>query len=186
MSEVRSEVFILCGVVTVTFRVLSLFTVTKCYGCSKTESVIINCSSDWWISNNSTHRAKPTSKDNNTRDNIHSFRMYIHWVVSPFHPHSPSSVCGSVYVEVHIDNSKFLLWQFFLASFTELGLWDLHPICVPVYPPSQCWMPEPVFMRLGMYITETEPTSKAYFINSSINLCVCMCFLPTVAGQRLG
>jgi hypothetical protein len=32
-SEVRSEVFILCGV---TFRVLSLFVVTKCYSYSKT------------------------------------------------------------------------------------------------------------------------------------------------------
>jgi hypothetical protein len=34
-SEFRSEVFILCGVVTVTFRVLSLFVVTKCYSYSK-------------------------------------------------------------------------------------------------------------------------------------------------------
>jgi nitrate reductase NapE component len=34
-EEVRSEVFILCGVVTVTFRVLSLFVVTKCYSYSK-------------------------------------------------------------------------------------------------------------------------------------------------------
>jgi hypothetical protein len=43
--EVISEVFILCGVVTVTFRVLSLSVVTKCYSYSKIESVIINCSS---------------------------------------------------------------------------------------------------------------------------------------------
>jgi hypothetical protein len=35
-TEVRSEAFILCGVVTVTFRVLSLFAVTKCYSYSKT------------------------------------------------------------------------------------------------------------------------------------------------------
>jgi hypothetical protein len=34
-TEVRSEVFILCGVVTVTIRVLSWFIVTKCYSCSK-------------------------------------------------------------------------------------------------------------------------------------------------------
>jgi hypothetical protein len=34
-EEVRSEVFILCGVVTVTFRVLSLSVVTKCYSYSK-------------------------------------------------------------------------------------------------------------------------------------------------------
>jgi hypothetical protein len=35
-TEVRSEVFILCGVVIVTFRVLSLFIVTKYYSYSKT------------------------------------------------------------------------------------------------------------------------------------------------------
>jgi hypothetical protein len=35
-EEVRSEVYILCGVVTVTFRVLSLFVVMKCYSHSKT------------------------------------------------------------------------------------------------------------------------------------------------------
>jgi nitrate reductase NapE component len=34
-EEVRCEVFILCGVVTVTFRVLSLFVVMKCFGYSK-------------------------------------------------------------------------------------------------------------------------------------------------------
>jgi hypothetical protein len=35
-EEVRSEFFVLYGVVTVTFRVLSLFVVTRCYSYSKT------------------------------------------------------------------------------------------------------------------------------------------------------
>jgi hypothetical protein len=34
-EKVRSEVFSLCGVVTLTFRVLTLFAVTKCYSYSK-------------------------------------------------------------------------------------------------------------------------------------------------------
>jgi hypothetical protein len=34
-TEVRSEIFILCGVVTVTFRVLSRFVVTECYSHNK-------------------------------------------------------------------------------------------------------------------------------------------------------
>jgi hypothetical protein len=34
-TEVRSDVFISCGVVTVTFKVSSLFIVTKCYSYSK-------------------------------------------------------------------------------------------------------------------------------------------------------
>ena len=45
-EEVRSEVFILCSVVTVTFRTLLLFVVMKCYSYSKIESVIIKCSCD--------------------------------------------------------------------------------------------------------------------------------------------
>jgi hypothetical protein len=40
-EEVRSEAFILCGVVTVTFRVLSLFVATKCYSYSKIELQLI-------------------------------------------------------------------------------------------------------------------------------------------------
>jgi hypothetical protein len=35
-EELINEVFILCDVVTVTFRMLSLFVVTKCYNHSKT------------------------------------------------------------------------------------------------------------------------------------------------------
>jgi hypothetical protein len=72
-SEGRSTVFILCGVVTVTLRVLSLLVVTKCYSYSKIESVIINCSTAWRTSNKSTHRAKPASEVTNTRDNIIQF-----------------------------------------------------------------------------------------------------------------
>jgi hypothetical protein len=51
----QTEVFSLCGVVTVTFGVLSLFVVTKCYGYSTFESVIINCSSARWTSYKSIH-----------------------------------------------------------------------------------------------------------------------------------
>jgi hypothetical protein len=69
-SEIRSDVVSLCGVVTVTFRVLSLFVVTKCYSYSKIESAIINCSSAWWISNKSTHQSKPASKITNTLENM--------------------------------------------------------------------------------------------------------------------
>jgi hypothetical protein len=39
-KDVRSEVFSLCGVVAVTFRVLLLFVVKKRYSYSKTENVV--------------------------------------------------------------------------------------------------------------------------------------------------
>jgi hypothetical protein len=66
----EKEVFILCCVVTVTFRVISLFVVTKCYSYSKIESVLINSSPACWTTNKSTHIVKPASKVTNTRDVI--------------------------------------------------------------------------------------------------------------------
>jgi hypothetical protein len=69
-AEVRSETFILCGTVTVNFRVLALFVVTACSSYSKIESVIINCSSAWWRSNKTIHRAKTASEITNTRDRL--------------------------------------------------------------------------------------------------------------------
>jgi hypothetical protein len=59
----------LCGVVTITFRVLSLFVVTKCYSCSEIENVIINCSFGLRTNKKSTHRYKLTSEVTNSRDN---------------------------------------------------------------------------------------------------------------------
>jgi hypothetical protein len=41
-------------------------------------------------------------------------------------------------------------------------------------------MPEPIFMKLGMYIMALEPISKTYFINPFHP------YLHTVARQRLG
>jgi hypothetical protein len=40
-EEVINKAFILCGVVTVTFKVLSLFLVTQCYNHSKTALKLI-------------------------------------------------------------------------------------------------------------------------------------------------
>jgi hypothetical protein len=51
-------------------------------------------------------------------------------------------------------------------------------------------MPEPIFMKLDMYIMATEPFSAAYFIKSFPSVCVCMwlvkCIPPFGARQRLG
>jgi hypothetical protein len=47
-------------------------------------------------------------------------------------------------------------------------------------------MPEPVLMKLRMYIMTSEPISMAYFINPS-NQSVCLYVYPSiVARQRLG
>jgi hypothetical protein len=84
-TEVRSEAFILCGVVTVTFRVSALFVVTKCYSYSKMENVIISCSSVWRTSSKSTHGTKPTSQVTNTRDNMKMDHEEVEWGVDRIH-----------------------------------------------------------------------------------------------------
>jgi hypothetical protein len=43
-------------------------------------------------------------------------------------------------------------------------------------------MPEPIFMKLGMYIMGPEPISSAYFINSSHQ----SVYPPVIARKRLG
>lgn len=76
----------------------------------------------------------------------------------------------------------------FLADSHEIGLCDLHAVCMSVINPPHIHfsMPEPIFMKFGMYIMAPESISAAYFINSSLHSCVCMCIPSIVARQRLG
>jgi hypothetical protein len=47
-------------------------------------------------------------------------------------------------------------------------------------------LPEPIFMKLSMYIMAPEPISKAFLINPSYHF-MCLHVYPfTVARQRLG
>jgi hypothetical protein len=45
-------------------------------------------------------------------------------------------------------------------------------VCIPTI---NFWMPEPIFMKLGMYIMAPEPIATAYFINSPPSVCVSVC-----------
>jgi hypothetical protein len=47
-------------------------------------------------------------------------------------------------------------------------------------------MPEPIFMKPGMYIMAPEPISTAYFINPSHQSVCLYVYSPIVARQRLG
>jgi hypothetical protein len=49
----------------------------------------------------------------------------------------------------------------------KLGVWDHPAVCVSVNHPDNFGMPQPVSMKLGMYIMEPEPIWKAYFVNVS-------------------
>jgi hypothetical protein len=76
----------------------------------------------------------------------------------------------------------------FLADFPyferiEVRLWDHLALCV-YRPPINFWIPEPIFIKFGMYIMAPEHISKAYFIVPPISLCVCMCIPYVVVRQR--
>jgi hypothetical protein len=48
-------------------------------------------------------------------------------------------------------------------------------LCIP---PINFWIPEPIFMKLGMYIMAPEPISTAYYINPS-HQSVCLYVYPS-------
>jgi hypothetical protein len=43
----------------------------------------------------------------------------------------------------------------------KVGLCDLDAVCVSVYPPIKCSMPEPIIMKLGTHIMTPEAISTA-------------------------
>jgi hypothetical protein len=50
-------------------------------------------------------------------------------------------------------------------------------LCVCVFPPVNFWMPEPIFMKLGIYIVARESISTADFINP-FRQCACPFVYP--------
>jgi hypothetical protein len=98
----------------------------------------------------------------------------------------PEIRANSESVEFNLCNHILFLKYPFVAYFPQVGLCDSHAVIVSVYPPINFWMPEPIIMKLGMYITAPEPISKAYFINSS-HQSVCLYVYPSlVARQWIG
>jgi hypothetical protein len=62
----------------------------------------------------------------------------------------------------------------------KIGLRTHHAVCVPVNPPLINFrMPEPFFMKPGMYVMAPEPILMEYFIN----LCMYV-YHPIIASQR--
>jgi hypothetical protein len=101
--------------------------------------------------------------------------LFLHLFLSVF----PFSINIYLFISLSFDFFPILLALFsvlsfyvvlyfssFLAYSPNVGLCDPHAVCVPVYPPINLWMPEPIFMKLG-YIMTPEPISTAYIINPS-------------------
>jgi hypothetical protein len=59
-------------------------------------------------------------------------------------------------------------------------------LCIYVSPLTNVWTPEPIFMKLSIYIMAPNPISMAYFINSSHQSVRLYVYPPIVARQRLG
>jgi hypothetical protein len=95
--------------------------------------------------------------------------------------------------------------DFYHVRIFSLFFWNMprrFPSCVCLCsPPNDFWMPEEIFMKLGMYwyIMAAEPISTGYFINpfhQSVSVCVSLlslqgngsvkCIPPFGARQRLG
>jgi hypothetical protein len=55
-------------------------------------------------------------------------------------------------------------------------------------PPINFWTPEPIFLKLGIYvyITAPEPISTAHFVNPSHQSVCLYVYIPVVGRQRLG
>jgi hypothetical protein len=57
----------------------------------------------------------------------------------------------------------------------EVGLFNLHAICDPHI---NFWLPEPIFMKLGMYIMSPETIFMAYIINPSLQCLWVYMYIP--------
>jgi hypothetical protein len=85
-----------------------------------------------------------------------------------------------------------VLYNLFPFSFSRLslfwknkiGLWDHVAVCVCLCIPSPInfWMPEPIFMKLGTYISAPQPISTAYLKNPS-HQSVCLYVYPPIVAR---
>jgi hypothetical protein len=61
----------------------------------------------------------------------------------------------------------YLLKIFCSFKKMKADLRDLHTVCVFVYPPINFWVPELIFMKLGVYIIVPEPHLNCLLHNPS-------------------
>jgi hypothetical protein len=71
----------------------------------------------------------------------------------------------------------FILFSIFWKNKSRL-MQSLSYLCVFVSPTISFWMPEPIFMKCGMYVMAPESISVVYFINPSYQS-VCLYVYPS-------
>jgi hypothetical protein len=95
---------------------------------------------------------------------------------------SAVSVASISYIITIIVLSKQFEYLAYFHYFEKMkvDLCDLHTLCASVSlwfpPPVNFWVPEQIFMKLGMYIVSLELISVA---------CVCMCIPPIVSREAV-
>jgi hypothetical protein len=106
------------------------------------------------------------------------FCVHTHKTQTPNNTHT-------LYEVRHYDSAPssyiFLLAYFPYFEKIKVGLWNLHPVCVSH--PINYWMPEPIFMKCGMYIIALELRSTACFLNPS-NLSMCLYMYPIIVARQ--
>jgi hypothetical protein len=108
-----------------------------------------------------------------------------------FEKRSPGLESSSVSNILRHDLPVHHLWKLAKQCFPYFGkitagLCDRHAVCLHIPSPHQILTPDPLFIKLGMYITAPEPISTAYFINPSHQSVCLYVYRPIVARQRLG
>jgi hypothetical protein len=75
-----------------------------------------------------------------------------------------------------------LFWKKYISRLmiTMLSVYPSPP------PPVNFWVPQPIFMKISVYIMAPEPIPMAYFINPSHRSMCLHVYLPIAAKQRLG
>jgi hypothetical protein len=76
-------------------------------------------------------------------------------------------------------------WDPFLVCCPEVGSCYPHAVCISVNSPINFWIPEQIFMKLGMYVMAPEPISTAHLIILS-HQSVCLYAYPRISLLRSG
>jgi hypothetical protein len=68
----------------------------------------------------------------------------------------------------------------------KVYLWNHHAVYVNIFPLFNFWMPEPIFMKLSMYIMTLEPISMTFFMHPFRQSVCLYVYSHIVIRQRLG
>jgi hypothetical protein len=99
---------------------------------------------------------------------IFNLNFFLSILLYPFFPYLFLNFLSSLLLFPYVIISLFLVYS---PTFLRL----MKSLCCLCISHINFWMPEPISMKLRMYIIAPESISDAYFLNPSTSLCVYMC-----------